>query len=143
MQPPALAFSTTDAPPEDKLLAVDTGLEQHNYAVAPLTEVRQLAAFATDETGTVVGGAVGRTWGSCCELMQLWVAPELRSHGVGSQLLQDFEANARTRGCSTFYLTTLSFQAPEFYRRHGYSVLAQIAGYPNGIIKFLMHRAEA
>ena len=143
MPPPVLAFSATDAPPEDKLLAVDTGLEQHNYAVAPLTEVSQLAAFATDEAGTVVGGAVGRTWGKCCELLQIWVAAELRSHGVGSRLLQEFEAHARTRGCSTFYLTTLSYQAPEFYRRHGYAVLAQIAGYPNGIVKFLMHRAEA
>ncbi len=143
MPPTALVFSTTDTPPEDKLLAVDTGLELHNYAVAPLNEVRQLAAFATDETGTVVGGAVGRTWGQCCELLQLWVTPELRSSGVGSRLLQEFEVHARTRGCSTFYLTTLSFQAPEFYRRHGYSVLAQIAGYPNGIVKFLMHRAEA
>jgi ribosomal protein S18 acetylase RimI-like enzyme len=137
-----LAFSTTDTPPEDKLLAVDTGLEQHNHAVAPLNDVSPLAAFATDETGAVLGGAVGRTWGQCCELLQLWVAPEMRTQGVGSRLLQDFEAHARTRGCSIFYLTTLSYQAPEFYRRHGYGVLAQIAGYPNGIVKFLMHKAE-
>jgi ribosomal protein S18 acetylase RimI-like enzyme len=139
----ALAFTTTDTPPEDKLLAIDTGLEQHNYAVAPLTEVSQLATFATDDAGAVVGGAVGRTWGQCCELLQLWVAPEHRSNGVGSRLLQEFEAHASTRGCSIFYLTTLSYQAPEFYRRHGYSVLAQIAGYPHGIVKFLMHRAES
>ncbi len=139
----ALAFSTTDTPAEDKLHTVDAGLEEHNYAAAPLNEVSQLAAFATDEAGTVVGGAVGRTWGQCCELLQLWVAPEHRSRGVGSRLLREFEACARTRGCSIFYLTTLSYQAPEFYRRHGYGVLAQIAGYPNGITKFLMHRAEA
>jgi N-acetylglutamate synthase-like GNAT family acetyltransferase len=139
----ALDFSTTDTPPDDRLLTVDAGLEQHNYAVAPLAEVRQLAAFATDESGTVVGGAVGRTWGRCCELLQLWVVPDLRSGGVGSRLLRDFEAHARTRGCTTFYLTTLSYQAPEFYRRHGYAVLAQIAGYPDGIVKYLMQRSEA
>jgi ribosomal protein S18 acetylase RimI-like enzyme len=142
MPPTALVFSTTGTPPEDKLLAVDTGLEQHNYAVAPLNDVRELAAFATDESGTVVGGAVGRTWGQCCELLQLWVLPEHRSSGVGSRLLQEFEVHARTRSCSVFYLTTLSYQAPDFYRRHGYAVLAQIAGYPNGIVKFLMHKAE-
>lgn len=139
----ALDYSTTDAPPEDRLLTVDAGLEQHNFAVAPLAEVRQLAAFATDDSGTVVGGAVGRTWGRCCELLQLWVAPELRSGGVGSRLLRNFEAHARSRGCTTFYLTTLSYQAPEFYRKHGYAVLAQIDGYPEGIVKFLMHRSEA
>lgn len=143
MNPMALAFITTDTPPEDRLLAVDAGLEQHNYEAAPLAEVRQLATFVTDESGTVVGGAVGRTWGRCCELLQLWVKPELRSGGVGSRLLRDFEAHARTRGCTTFYLTTLSYQAPEFYRRHGYAVLAQIAGYPDGIVKFIMQRSEA
>ena len=140
---PPLAFTTTDAPPEDRLLAVDAGLERHNHAAAPLADVRPLAAFATDDSGAVVGGAVGRTWGKCCELQQLWVAPERRSRGVGSRLLLDFEARARARGCSVFYLTTLSFQAPEFYRRHGYDVLARIAGYPEGIVKFLMHRTDA
>lgn len=142
MTPPPLAFATTDTPPEDRLLAVDAGLERHNHAAAPLADVRPLAAFATDDSGTVVGGAVGRTWGKCCELLQLWVAPEHRSRGVGSRLLLDFEARARARGCSVFYLTTLSFQAPEFYRRHGYDVLARIAGYPEGIVKFLMQRTD-
>lgn len=143
MNPRALAFSTTDTPSSDWLLAVDNGLDQHNYSVAPLTEVQQLASFAIDASGQVAGGAVGRTWGKCCELLQLWVAAEYRSEGVGSRLLLDFEAHARTRGCSIFYLTTLSFQAPEFYRKHGYIVLAEITGYPNGIVKYLMHKAEA
>jgi ribosomal protein S18 acetylase RimI-like enzyme len=138
----ALAFNTTDTPSEDMLQAVDSGLEQHNYAVAPLSEVRKLAAFAREASGQIVGGATGRTWGRCCELLQLWVATGTRSQGVGSRLLRDFEAHARARGCDIFYLTTLSFQAPEFYRRHGYGVLAEISGYPNGIVKFLMHKAE-
>lgn len=139
----ALAFTSTDAPSEAVLGAVDAGLEQHNHAVAPLSEVRPLATFATDATGRLVGGAAGRTWGQCCELLQLWVSAEARSQGVGSRLLHEFEAHARTRGCSIFYLTTLSYQAPAFYRRHGYAVLAQIGGYPNGIVKYLMHKAEA
>ncbi|MCW5664644.1 MAG: GNAT family N-acetyltransferase [Piscinibacter sp.] len=139
----AFSFSATDTPSEEWLHAVDAGLDQHNFAVAPLTEVRQLAAFATGATGQVAGGAVGRTWGKCCELLQLWVASEHRSQGVGSHLMLEFEARARTRGCSIFYLTTLSFQAPEFYRKHGYNVLAEITGYPKGIVKYLMHKAEA
>jgi N-acetylglutamate synthase-like GNAT family acetyltransferase len=61
---------------------------------------------------------------------------------VGSRLLQEFEAHARARGCNTFYLTTLSYQAPEFYLGHEYVVLAQITGYPNGIAKYLMHKTE-
>ena len=139
----ALAYRATDTPTKEALLAVDAGLETHNQAAAPLSEVAPLAAFATRPSGQVVGGAVGRTWGRCCELLQLWVAPEHRSAGVGSRLLQEFEARARTRGCNVFYLTTLSFQAPEFYRRHRYSVAARITGYPDGIVKYLMHKTEA
>ncbi len=142
MNPPTLSFSTTDTPSDEMLDAVDAGLEQHNHAVAPLSQVRSLAAFATDPSGQLVGGATGRTWGQCCELLQLWVATELRSQGIGARLLHAFEAHARTRGCNIFYLTTLSYQAPAFYRRHGYAVLAQIDGYPDGIIKYLMHKAE-
>jgi ribosomal protein S18 acetylase RimI-like enzyme len=91
----------------------------------------------------VIGGAVGRTWGGCCELLQLWVHRDHRGVGTASRLLAEFERQGASRGCHTFYLTTLSFQAPEFYRKRGYSVLARITGYPDGIVKYLMQRQQA
>jgi GNAT superfamily N-acetyltransferase len=142
MPRPALLLTTSDAPSEEALRVVGAGLDEYNLAVAPLNDVRPLAAFASQPSGEVVGGAVGRTWGRCCELLELWVAQDYRGEGVGSQLLAEFESEARQRGCSVFYLTTLSYQAPEFYQERGYRVLAQIAGYPNGIVKYLMHKAE-
>jgi ribosomal protein S18 acetylase RimI-like enzyme len=143
MNDDTLVLSTTDAPADDRLAVIDAGLEEFNLSVAPLSDVRPLASFATDPAGRVVGGASGRTWGRCCELLQLWVEPRRRSAGVGSRLLRLFEAHAQRRGCDVYYLTTLSYQAPAFYRKHGYAVLAEIAGYPNGIIKYLMHKSGA
>ena len=136
----ALVFSSSDTPPDADVLAIDNGLEQYNLSVAPLSQVMRLASFATDSSGHVVGGAVGRTWGSCCELLQLWVEPNRRSAGVGSRLLRRFEEHAARRGCMVFYLTTLTFQAPNFYRKHGYASLAEISGYPDGITKYLMYK---
>lgn len=133
-------FEVCDQPPKEALDAVDAGLDGYNFAAAPLGEVRPLAVFARSAGGEVVGGAVGRTWGGCCELLQLWVHEAHRGSGVGSQLLADFERHAATRGCCIYYLTTLSFQAPQFYRRHGYEALAQISGYPQGIVKYLMQK---
>jgi len=135
-----LCFRATDEPAEGDLERVDSGLEEYNAAAAPIGEVARLAAFATEPSGRVVAGAAGRTWGKCCELLQLWVAPEYRANRVGSRLLQEVEERARARGCTVFYLTTLSFQAPGFYRKHGYAVLAEITGYPDGIAKYLMHK---
>lgn len=136
-------FSEFDTAPDELVGAVDSGLDEFNHSVAPLSDVLPLSVFALDGNGKAVGGAIGRTWGSCCELLQLWVAPESRGKGVGTELLHRFELRARLRDCRVFYLTTLSYQAPEFYRRHGYETLAEISGYPNGIRKYLMQRTEA
>ncbi len=135
-----LAFQVFDEPPEPVVAAIDAGLDAHNQAAAPLGDVRPLAATAALPTGEIVGGALGRTWGACCELLQLWVHEGHRREGTATRLLAEFERRGAARGCHIFYLTTLSFQAPEFYRRRGYAVLAEISGYPDGIVKFLMHK---
>lgn len=128
-------------PPADAAV-VDQGLGDFNDTAAPLHEVRALGCFARDDAGTVVGGAVGRTWGKACELQQLWVGEKQRGTGLGSQLMHAFEQRARERGCRLFYLETFSFQAPDFYRRFGYEVVRAITAFPHGIEKLLMERRE-
>lgn len=138
----AVTITVPESPAPEDLQAIEDGLERHNRSAAPLGEVKPLAVLARDASGRLVGGASGRWWGACCELLQLWVDESHRSQGVGSRLVREFEAQARSRGCRIFYLTTLSYQAPDFYRRLGYVALAEIAGYPQGIAKYLMHKVE-
>ena len=133
-----VSYAEFDLPPPELAQAVDDGLERHNQEAAPLSDVRPLGAFATDAEGRTIGGAVGRTWGRCCELQQLWVDSDHRMRGIASQLLRRFEARAAGRGCDVFYLTTLSFQAPGFYKKHGYATLGEIGGHPQEIVKYLM-----
>ena len=135
-----VSYADFDVPPPDLMQAVDEGLERHNRQVAPLGDVRPLGSFASDDSSRVIGGAVGRTWGRCCELQQLWVESGHRRSGIATRLLRQFEARAGERGCNVFYLTTLSFQAPGFYRKHGYATLGEIRGYPDEIAKYLMHK---
>jgi GNAT superfamily N-acetyltransferase len=97
-----------------------------------------LSCFARDAAGQVVGGAIGRRWGGCCELQQLWVAPSSRRQGIGAGLVRAFEAHGRSHGCSYFYLETLSFQAPWLYQSLGYRVAHEHAVFPHGIVKYLM-----
>ena len=81
---------------------------------------------------------MGRWWGQCCELQQLWVEPSYRRRGIGTQLIQAFEARAREHGCSTFYLETFSFQTPRLYELLGYTVAYEHKVYPHGIVKYIM-----
>jgi len=133
-------YSTHDeATPEGAV--VDAGLDDWNAHAAPLDAVQPITCIARTQSGEVVGGAVGRTWGTCAELQQVWVAPPHRRRGVGSRLVRLYEARASERGCRTFYLTTFSFQAPSLYRSLGYEVALELLGFPDGIVKYLMVRS--
>lgn len=133
-----LSLSVHDDLPRDAAAIVDDGLGESNDRAAPLHEVRPLSCFVRTTAGEVVGGAIGRTWGACCELQQLWVRPDLRCRGTGARLVRAFEERAVARGCITFYLETYSFQAPRLYRSLGYEVRLELQGYAEGVVKFTM-----
>lgn len=129
-----------EAPPAVDAALVDAGLDASNLAAAPLHEVRRLSCFARLEDGLTIGGAIGRTWGTCCELQQLWVAPAHRRRGLGARLVREFHRAAEARGCRTFYLETFSFQAPGLYAALGYEAKVTIEGFAPGIGKMVMVR---
>lgn len=135
---PAVATVTItvhDEPPADDAARVDDGLHRHNLAAAPLHEVRPLACFARSSDGVVIGGAVGRTWGECAELQQLWVDEAHRRRGLGKQLVRRFEQRALERGCRRCYLDSFSFQAPALYGALGYERMLHLEGFAPGVAK--------
>jgi ribosomal protein S18 acetylase RimI-like enzyme len=133
-------FETLDGRPAAEAGIVDDGLDAFNHDNAPLDHVAHITCVARDDAGEVVGGAVGRTWGECAELMQLWVSPPYRRRAIGTRLVRMFEAHAAGQGCTTCYLTTFSFQAPGLYGGMGYEVVGELRGFPQGIVKFEMVR---
>jgi GNAT superfamily N-acetyltransferase len=126
--------------PAAAVAVVDAGLDEYNIASAPLDDVQSLHVIAQNPDGTVVGGAIGRAWGECCELQQLWVLAELRSTGMGTRLMNAFEQAARSRSCKLVYLETFSFQAPSFYQSRGYVEVLRTEGFTAGAIKFTLHK---
>jgi ribosomal protein S18 acetylase RimI-like enzyme len=127
-----------DLPPEAR--RVDAGLGDANDAAAPLHEVRPLSCFARDAAGSVVGGVVGRRWGACAEIQQVWVEEAHRRLGIASRLVRAFEARAAEHGCRHFYLETFSFQSPALYEKLGYRRAHALDVYPHGIVKYTMRR---
>lgn len=135
-------ISVHDDVPADAA-CVDAGLGHFNDAAAPLHEVERLSCIARDAQGVVVGGVVGRSWGPCAEIQQLWVAEAHRRRGLATRLMRAFERRAAERGCRSFYLETFSFQAPRFYEKLGYRRAFALEVYPHGIVKFTMVRESA
>ena len=46
------------------------------------------------------------------------------------------EEEARRRGCHSVHVDTMSWQAPEFYKKHGYKIISELEDIPLGNKKF-------
>lgn len=90
--------------------------------------------------GAILAGVTGYTWGGTCFLGQVWVGDSLRGHGLGRQLLAEAEREVRRRGCRQIVLTSHSFQAPAFYQKLGFEMLAEMTDYPQGHSDFLLRK---
>ena len=138
----ALNITVHDQPEASDALVVDGGLDASNGAA--FDDVRPLACFLRDADGAVLGGAVGRRWGECAELQQLWVRPDLRRRGWGAQLVRAFERRAAAHGCRRVYLETFSFQARRLYRSLGYQTRHSVGGFAPGVEKhWMVHELDA
>ncbi|MDO4506892.1 MAG: GNAT family N-acetyltransferase [Spirochaetales bacterium] len=62
----------------------------------------------------------------------LWVDEKYRRTGIGSKLLKAAEDEAVRRGCHSVHVDTMSWQAPEFYKKHGYRMISQLDDIPVG-----------
>ena len=107
-------------------------LDDYNVEHTGRDDGQWLAVFSREEKDQIVAGLHGWTWSVWLKINSLWVSAEERRRGRGRQMLLIAEAEARKRGCSRATLYTYSFQAPDFYRRHGYSIVATIEGLPEG-----------
>jgi GNAT superfamily N-acetyltransferase len=100
----------------------------------------ELLAFFVRQRDRIVAGICGNTWGGTCEVRQFWVEESRRHCGLGTKLFQAAEREAQRRGCTQIVLTTFSFQAPAFYERHGFEVVATIDDHPRGYRNLLMRK---
>lgn len=128
-----MAYSITleHTPDGHEVRVLLEGLHDHNTIHSGGGEAEYLAIFVRDEAQQVVGGLFGWIAYGYLRIDVLWMREDLRGQGFGQQLLAAAEAEGRRRGCQFAILDSFSFQAPDFYKRRGYSefaVLDQVAG---------------
>jgi len=87
--------------------------------------IKTPGALAAYDDTELVGAATYYTRGGVGHLSELIVAAHKRGQGVGSALLEQFQAQARATGCHKLTLVTYwDPQAVDFYRKHGFAVEA-------------------
>lgn len=117
------------------------GLLAFNAAYMELPSEQKLAITATEGDGQqVVAGLLGQTYHAWLNIGWLWTSEKYRNQGIGTELMRRAEAEALLRGCHHAHLTTLDFQAREFYERLGYSVFGILEDYPRPHRRFFMQK---
>ena len=132
-------LTVTDNPAAEDEAVIRDGLAAYNLEKAGYRDQRPLAILVTDpENGEVVGGLLGRTSMGLLYIDRFFLPEKMRKQGLGSKILKAAEEEGAQRGCSRAILSTVSFQAPGFYRRQGWDVLGRIDCDPPGHTRFSM-----
>ncbi|MFJ3486169.1 GNAT family N-acetyltransferase [Pseudomonas sp. NPDC090202] len=128
-------------PSEDERLQILEPLRAYNAAQAGDGLSEKFAFFVRDEhSDAVLGGLHGRILYRWCFIELLVVPEQSRGQRLGSRLMAMAEEFARERNCVGVWLDTFDFQAPDFYRKHGYEQFGQLDDYPPGHQRLFFHK---
>jgi GNAT superfamily N-acetyltransferase len=125
--------------PEDFRIILD-GVRAFNRAQTGNAPPRQVAYFARDERGQIVGGVQGSLWGRSMHIDALWVADSQRGQGFGSKLMKAIEEYAASHDHPLVYLETTSFQALPFYQGVGYQVFGELPEISVGVTLYFLRQ---
>jgi GNAT superfamily N-acetyltransferase len=133
-------FAIDADPRPDDVLYLEDRLYEFNSAATGITDGQWLSILVRDDHDRIVAGLCGNTWGGCLEIRQFWVEDARRGRGLGTRLLRAAEEEALRRECRQIVLATFTFQAPAFYARHGFEVLAVVDDHPRGHKNLLLRK---
>ncbi len=123
-------------PPPAEIAFINQSLEAFNNAHVGPDNHQLFNAVEYDAAGSVVGGILGGTYWGWMHIDTLWVAESCRKNGIGYRLLKAAETEAKARGCHSVHVDTMSWQAPEFYKKFGYVVISELQDIPTGHKKY-------
>ncbi|MFS2156096.1 GNAT family N-acetyltransferase [Pseudomonas sp. Pseusp122] len=129
----SVRIELTSQPTEEDYLAILTPLRAYNVSQAGDAGAEKFALLVRDEhTHEVLGGLYGKLLYRWMFIELLAVPEQTRSQGTGSRLMGMAEELAREKNCVGIWLDTFDFQAPDFYRKHGFTEFGQLQDYPPG-----------
>lgn len=135
-----LRIERTDTPTDEERQAILAPLRAYNTAQTGGSAPELVAWLVRDEQGEIVGGLYGRVFFRWLYIELLVVPEQARGQGTGSTLMQMAEELAREKNCVGIWLDTFDFQAPAFYRKHGFTEIGQIDDYPPGHQRFFFQK---
>ncbi|WP_191013797.1 GNAT family N-acetyltransferase [Treponema zioleckii] len=123
-------------PNENEIAYINGALSKFNDEKVGADNHELLNIIEYDENGNVIAGLLGGTYWGWMHIDILFVSEAFRKQGLGSRLLVAAEKEAIKRGCHSVHVDTMSWQAPEFYKKYGYRIISELEDIPKGHKKF-------
>jgi GNAT superfamily N-acetyltransferase len=127
-------------PSTEEREAILVPLRAYNASKSAVPATEHIALLVRDDNDEIVGGVYARLFYQWLFIDLLSVPEQARGQGMGTKLMQMAEDLAREKECVGLWLETFEFQAPEFYKKHGYSEVGHIADYPPGYKHFFFQK---
>ena len=105
-------------------------IRAYNKSKREPSKKEPLNIYVEDEQGNLIAGMAAETFGNWLEIEYLYVREDLRRQGIGSKILNTAEKEAEERKCKYSFVNTFNFQAPVFYKKHGYKEVFALKEYP-------------
>ncbi len=118
-----------------ELRQVHAGFNQHAVEHGNPPEASQRFSIVAVDDGMFVGCSSGLAcktatgYGGWFYLTDMFVEKRHRGQGLGHTLLERLEHRVTELGISHIWAWTAGYEAPDFYRRHGYSVFFEQPNY--------------
>jgi GNAT superfamily N-acetyltransferase len=131
-----LAIALAKRPSKADRDAVGHGLVAYNHAAYGRITHGERWFLARDAAGAVQAGAKCEESAGWLYVDRLWVAEPLRRQGWGGRLLAAAEDYGRERKLVGIHLNTASFQAPDYYPKHGFVCIGRLEDRPPGAVQY-------
>lgn len=117
---------------------IRVGLRTNHYEDVPehylpdgrANDDKDFDIIVRDADGQVQGGLIGSIIWKTFYINFLWLNTDLRGQGMGTELMQRAETKAIAEGCNYLWVKSYSFEAPDFYKKHGFRVICEHTDFP-------------
>lgn len=104
-------------------------IRKYNRSNREPSKSEPLNIYVEDEQGNILAGMVAELFENWLEIEYLYVREDLRGKGIGSKISDKAEKESKSRGCKYSFVNTFNFQAPNFYKKHGYKEIFALKEY--------------
>lgn len=117
-------------------------LKKFNRSFTGPFEKEEFGFLAKNKKGELIGAISANTEWEWIFIKHLWIRDRMRGKGLGSRLMDAIISEANGRGIYKYYLSTFSFQAPDFYRKLGFEVFGTLPGVSASYDSYFMKRED-